>query len=239
MSRLITVFIALTLFQNATYASEEWEYSITPYGWIPTFETSLSSEEDEDVESEDSSFFDILDSFFLVSGEAWKGKWGVIGEFNYLALSDDYSALGGRLSGELQMHGRMASLALAYRIQQRQSYTLAAFGGLRYWDLDFVLDYDRDRSDSSISKDWLDPVIGLQANYVFSDQIYSNLIVDMGGFNVGSEFQWNLVANVGYRFTETISAQLGYRHLDVKFDEDHTDIDMEISGPYVALRFDF
>ncbi len=62
-------------------------------------------------------------------------------------------------------------------------------------------------------------------------------LAEIGGFGAGSELQWELIGRAGYRISDTVSAAIGYRHLVLDFDRDRLDIDVTMTGPFLANDF--
>jgi hypothetical protein len=180
----------------------------------------------------------VLDFAFLLSGEARKGDWGFIGEYNYLALSQDSSYFDGLFNVDSELDGVMLGAALSYRLFEDDSTSVDLFGGLRYWSLEASIDFKRLPS-ASESKSWTDPILGIRSIKQIGDGYFIDGLAEIGGFGVGSDLQWEIVARVGYHFTDRVSGVLGYRHLDLDFDDDGLVIDAEMTGPFLAIDFNW
>jgi hypothetical protein len=67
--------------------------------------------------------------------------------------------------------------------------------------------------------------------------------LDAGGFGIGSDFTWQLQANVGYRFSELFQTTLGYRYIGIDYDNgEGTDsfvYDVDTYGFVLRLGFNF
>jgi hypothetical protein len=229
---------ALCLFLLATVAmanNDDWEFRLTPYVWLPSLQTDLNIGPNPPVET-DTSLFDLLDAAFLGVAEARKGDWGFLGEFNYLALSADAVSPRGALGAEASLDGIMAGAAVTYRVRSDAVSTIDVFAGLRYWDLDAAIDFRR-LPEVSTSRSWVDPVFGMRGQRRLPERWFVDGLAEVGGFGVGSDLQWELVAKIGYRFNETVSASLGYRHLDLDFDDEGLILDATMSGPFLAFDF--
>ena len=222
---------------TALAENDGWQYRITPYGWLPTLYTDLAIGPNQPVES-DTSLLDILDFAALLSGEIRKGDWGVIGEINYLALSQDASTPGGKLKAKMSMSGVMGGAAIAYRAFKDERSSIDVFGGFRAWSLDASIDF-KHLNKVSTTKSWIDPIIGLRGHYDLTPDFFVDGLAEIGGFGVGSDFQWELVGRVGYRITESISASVGYRHLALDFKDGKLVVDAAMTGPMVAFDFTF
>lgn len=79
---------------------------------------------------------------------------------------------------------------------------------------------------SSGDLEWVDPFIGGRVRHQFGDNKEVTLQGDVGGFGVGSDFSWQVVATYGFDvncFGTPLHTVIGYRALAVDYSED---------GPY-------
>jgi hypothetical protein len=231
-----TALIAALLPPAAAQADGGWEYRITPYLWLPTLSGDLAIGASPPASS-DASLLEVLEFGFLATGEARKGDWGILGEFNYLSLSQDAS-WGNRLDADVKLKGGMGALAVAYRFAKDDAGWADVFGGLRAWSVKPEIDFDRLPSVSK-KKSWVDPIVGLRGRYALTETTYLSALGDIGGFHLGSRFQWEIVGSVGYQFSDTVSAELGGRYLSIDFKDGGVILDTQIRGPFVALNFTF
>lgn len=226
---------AVALSAHAAQAGE-WEYVVAPYVWGPEFETSLNIGPNPPVNGS-TSIFDILNSAFLIAGEARNGRWSVGGEFNYLNLGDDVPFGQAGRSANWELDGTMASLAVGYSLSENAQARVEAFAGVRHWDLD--LSTTVRTFTARTSRSWTDPLIGARYSRAVSDRWTLAAMGNVGGFGVGSDFQWEALVQASWAWTDGIEVAAGYRHLDVEFDAGRDVIDLTLTGPYVALAFNF
>lgn len=232
--------LMLALLPSSSLAQDqqdEWQFRLTPYAWVPSLNLDATIGAGP-AASSDTALLDILDFAFLSSGEARKGRWGLIAEFNYLALSDEFSFVGGLVRGESELKGIMGGAALAYRFVGDETAGLDAFGGFRIWSLEATADF-RILPTVSRKTTFVDPIIGLRGTYDLTPDWFVTGLVEVGGFGAGSDFQWETVGRVAYRFNDSLSAGLGYRHLALQVDRGGLDLDAAISGPFLALDINF
>ncbi len=131
----------------------------------------------------------------------------------------------------------MVSLAASYAVYQDDRSRLEALAGLRHWDLD-VSTTVLDRTFST-DQSWTDPLIGARYNYALNDRWSLTAMGNIGGFGYGSDFQWEALVQASWKWRENINVAGGYRHLDVEFEDGRDVIDLILTGPYVALAFNF
>jgi len=214
---------------------------VTPYIWLPGLSGSLRVETGDPPAETNTSFLEALDFAFLITGEARKDRWGILGEFNYLVLSEDAATDGFiYLGAEAGLKGTMGSLAVGYRFHDEGDFSLDVLAGARVWWIDVQIDYQvGSRPAKSVGKlkSWIDPIVGLRGQVTATDKIFLTALFDVGGFGVGSDLQWEALASVGYRFTPKVSASVGYRHLDIDFEDGNFLADVYLTGPYLSLDF--
>jgi hypothetical protein len=61
----------------------------------------------------------------------------------------------------------------------------------------------------------------------------------IGGFGVGSDLMWDVMAGAGYSFTEHFDVFAGYRAVSVDYSDDGFVYDMVQQGPVMAGVFRF
>jgi opacity protein-like surface antigen len=92
---------------------------------------------------------------------------------------------------------------------------------------------------ASADKDWLDPFIGVRAQWNLSDKWYLAGKSDIGGFGVGSDLTWSVQGTVGYAFTPSVSLEAGYRYLDTDYVDGKFTYDVAQSGALIGVNIRF
>jgi hypothetical protein len=234
-------FLALLVFAAAAAPAlaqdDGWRFRLTPYVWAPTMNTSASIGRDPKAETS-TSVLEILDFAALVTAEARKGRFTILGEFNYLDLGDDATGPGGLLRANIDLKGVVAALSVGYAVHEDDRSRVEGFAGARLWSLDTTVDFATLPS-ASASETWVDPILGVRASFAVTDRVSIQALGDIGGFGVGSDFQWEAMARVGYAVTDTITAAAGWRHLAVDVKRGRLELDMSLTGPFVALDVNF
>ena len=75
--------------------------------------------------------------------------------------------------------------------------------------------------------------------FSLSDDIYVASWGMIGGFGVGSDLMWDVMAGAGYSFTEHFDVFAGYRAVSVDYSDDSFVYDIVQQGPVVAGVFRF
>ncbi|HTO06424.1 MAG TPA: hypothetical protein VMR86_05140 [Myxococcota bacterium] len=123
------------------------------------------------------------------------------------------------------------------------------YGGVRYWSVDPKITVDLsgpvhgartfrlgDRTE------WVDPVVGLRFAADLSSTVVFRIAGDVGGFNLGnycSDFTWEQVTTLSWRFSESWSTHFGYKFLDYRRDAGDSNQRMQMRGPFIALSYGF
>jgi len=127
---------------------------------------------------------------------------------------------------------------------QHADVDIVASGTLNIFDLTFtragILSADK-------SVGWVDPLVGLRLRHQFAPAWNFALSGDVGGFDVGSKFSWQVLATLDYEFcrskTVTWSGMIGYKALSVDYSQGsgltHYEFDMTMHGSIfgVTARF--
>jgi hypothetical protein len=95
--------------------------------------------------------------------------------------------------------------------------------------------------------DWVDPLVGLRLRHQLAPGQELVLRGDIGGFDVGSQFTWNVLAayswRIGTHHGATYSGILGYRALGVDYEQgsgvNRFEYDVTQHGPIVGLAVSF
>ena len=142
---------------------DQWQFSLTPYLWLPTiagdlrFELPPGSGGNPSFDLGPTDWFDMLNFAAFVGGTAKKGRFSIISDIAYLSMSNEpdsrlasvetiVSGPGGRveipvgaditLDTETDLTGFMWSMALGYELHRTDRSNLDAFIGGRYFGVD-------------------------------------------------------------------------------------------------------
>ncbi len=131
-----------------------------------------------------------------------------------------------------------------YSIFDTDDIRIDLIGGGRLWSVntEFELGSDVDKIDGKTFDDgatWIDPLAGVKLRLELSDDIYVVSWGMVGGFGVGSDLMWDVMAGAGYAFTEHFDVFAGYRAVSVDYSDDGFVYDMVQQGPVMAGVFRF
>lgn len=235
--------------------TDTWQFEITPYLFGAGLNgTTGSGGVSTDV---DMSFSDILanlDSGFMALFEARKGQWTFGLEGVYFKLKDEHTSawqgpLGNTNTGSLDatVTEHIYQLTAGYRLLDEQT-KVDLLGAARYTQLDVDLNLalttgadllpDGSRSTSS-TQSWWDPVIGVRVLQPLGKAWTFVGYGDIGGFGVGSDLTYQLLAGVNWQFAKSWTAKAGYRYLYQDYNDHGFIWDMTSSGLYLGAGFRF
>ena len=147
----------------AAQSGDEWRFTVAPYLWLPTIDTTLkfrtpNGNPEVNIKADPDDYLSDLDMALLLAFEARKGKWLVATDITYLKLSTDGSAVravefnvgpGGRIpvsaglnaGTETEIESTIWTLVGGYSLVQDPTWSLDVYGGTRYLKLEGTVDW--------------------------------------------------------------------------------------------------
>ncbi|MDE0589856.1 hypothetical protein OU789_07970 [Halocynthiibacter sp. C4] len=238
MSRQISTLLAgcAGLLAPVGAMAADWQFEVTPYLWLPTLSSNLDIGPNPPVDGS-GSFLDILDGAFMITGEARKDEWSLVGDFIYLDMSNDVAKTSFGALAEWGLGGTMTTVGAGYAFYNSPALRLEAMGALRFWDVKLETRVLRFRAEAN--REWVDPLVGLRFEAPIGDNFEVSGMANVGGFGGTTEKQWEALAQIDWNITDHLSLAAGYRHLFVDLDDKGLVMDLTLSGPYAALGFNF
>jgi len=224
---------------TAQSSSGGWEYSIAPYMWASGMEgkmTIADIEGDLDVPFE--TIVENLDLALMAHYDMRNDRWVLTSDLIFVDLEHAEDVEGGTVTAGLDM--TIFEVVVGYRV----SPAVALLAGARWVDMGTSLQLSGEpEGDGSASKDWIDPLVGVQVFTPLSEKWWVGVRGDIGGFGVGSELSWQAYANLGLRVSRVTSLVLGYRALDIDYVDGelphYVGLDLLVSGPQLGAVFTF
>lgn len=238
--------------------AEGWEYSVSPYVWLPTL--SLESARATDSSGlVDGSRLDIgptdylkaLDFALMLTGDMRKDDWVFKGDLIYLKFGIDDKDVDffrpdtGPIAGEYQadLSGAIIALAGGRTLVRTANYHFDGLVGLRRvaMSLDVAGDLDSGGSiDLESDIDVHDAYVAVNGRYAFGegDRWSLRYYADVGTGE--SDLTWQAVAGLGYGFGWG-DLFINYRHLEYDFGDVRRfeDLNTTFSGPSIGGIFSF
>ena len=246
--RNITCIVALAMYcVTAIAADDRWQHSVALYLVGASMDGQVSV---GNVEADvDIGFDDILDNLDFGIMAAYRGEhgpWAISTDIIYMALETEKSGLGplGNSSAKANFDETTIELAGYYTFSNH----LAAYGGLRYWDLSgnvtLSLGGPQQRTITADgSESWVDPLIGLRFQTPLGKHWELVGRGDIGGFGIGSDFAWHATLYAAWLASKHATVILGYRYLDADYESgsgsERFKWDVGQGGPTVGFAWRF
>jgi len=242
--------------------AQEWRFGVTPYLWLPNIEAQGTADAPPDggepaFEVGPVDYLDNLDFVLMLAGEARRGSWSLRSDVIYLDFSNQRSAIK-TVSGpggvvEIPVNagttssftGLEVQATLGYWVVDQPKRSVEIFGGLRYLDISFELDWQLETPISLLPQSGhieqsaapLDAIVGANARFGLGDgKWFVPLHADLGTGD--SSLTWQLSAGVGYTFSWG-DLLFVYRHLEYQHDDGELLESLALSGPALGASFRF
>ena len=228
-----------------------WQFEVTPYLWATGLDGTLAinnrPQQGLTVQQDFSDLFKILDLAASGSFEARNGRWGVLFDAVYFKVSDTAAVTGPlgfvTLAADGTVTQQIYTLLASYRVSDGPSQ-VDLFGGLRYASVQGDVEIQATLPQLALAgrsvgqkEHWVDPVIGARILHPVGDQWTLVGYADVGGFGVGSDLSWQVIAGANYAFSPGIVGKFGYRVVAFDYSEQNFAYDMRFAGPYLGLGF--
>jgi hypothetical protein len=229
-------------------AQDEWNYRVTGYGWATglssTVETPIG---DLEAEVDFDEIIESLDLAFFGAFEARQGRWAFIVDGMYADLTTEVETFpaGNFSEGEIETQVGLIGGYVTYALVDGPGTRIDIGPGFRYTDVqvDASADGVDPTPDRAVSVDgsWTDFVIAARLTQAFSENWYGVAYADIGGFGIeeSSEITWQTFGGIGYSFGGSWSGLGGYRYLHIDRDFGPTNVETNISGPFIGLQKTF
>jgi len=248
--------IALESYRPGSVRRNPWTFSITPFVWAPAMCGSMKVRGRRvDI---DSSIADgvegVVDNFefaAMVRFEAHYCKWSFLVDAIYLDLGNEdhiNGPLGGQIDADWDVKDLVLQPMVGYEFAKlplgcggrcfRPNVTFDALAGFRFYYMEGSINFNPGPGFDN-SKCWADPVVGIRALFHVTPALTFNVWADVGGFGIGSDVSWRLVAGVDYKFNNCVSIDAGWAILDVDYQDGPFAYDVRESGPYLGVTFRF
>lgn len=250
MKETFSALLALGLLGAGTslhaQSADDWEFRVTPYAWLSGLSGDVGVIPGLPAGSVDLSFGDILDDLEfggMLMATARNGPWVIYLDTTYVRLATTEN-LGGMVFDSVRVKSETTTFALAVgrTVAETSKGSVDAYVGARAWSLENRFDLRAvggGQSSRTEKADWIDPLIGVAGRYQASDRWTLFGALEVGGFGVGADSEWSILAGATYHFTDSFSASFGWRYLDVDYDDDGVLFDVSQSGPVFGATFRF
>lgn len=230
--------LATLAFPGTAFAGD-WDYTASIY--IYTSETTAAI---GDVEAS-LSFSDALDNLdfsFMGAFEANNGRWGFIADYMLTDLSFGNTTPNPAFSGiNTSLKTQIFNGYATYRAYQDPKITVDIAAGFRWFSTATaitLLPGILPGGTSSVDASWVDPLVGIRAQFAMTEKLSGTVFADYGGFRSDSE-TWQTMLAIDYNINENWVARAGYRYISVDHEVNGTDFSFKQSGPIFGATYKF
>ncbi|MFC5755641.1 outer membrane protein [Rhizobium sp. GCM10022189] len=224
--------------------ADKWEFSFAPYIWAAGIDGETAVFGLPTVETHQ-SFGDILkdiDFGFMGAGEARYGKFSVVTDITYARITTDSATPRGVLADAVDLKSETfaAMLGVGYSVLESPQGRLDVIGGAKLWSVETTISFSGGPLGGVSRRDdatWVDAMAGIRGVYSITPEVY---LTGWGLIGAGgADIDWDVMAGIGYKFSDRISAMAGYRALGVNYSDDSLTEDIVEHGPMIGAVFHF
>ncbi len=183
--------------------------------------------------------FTNLSAAFSFHFEGGKGDWILITDYLFARFKPETRGPFGLTGFSSKQDVNLVELAGAYRLFSQPAYEVELLAGARYLDLDMEVDAQNLGRVADFSKGIWDGFGGARATVRGWDKWSLTVRGDAGAG--GSNYLWNVVLGIGWRFQEWGSLMLGYRWLNygLKLESGAYQVNCRLlaRGPFATILF--
>jgi hypothetical protein len=223
-------------------AAEDWDWSLTPYGWFPAVGTDIHIDVppiDTGGTKQFSAIRPKLGFTIPLHLEAQGDDWGLLSDLLYLPISAKRS--GEFINTDTSLDAGIFELAAVWSPGPVRHEGFEVIGGLRYlWmSIDFKLIPTNPALPSakiSPSTDYADFMLGARYGMKLSDRWGLSLRGDGSWGSTDGTYGADAVFTYA---TDSGAWVLGYRYLRLKFSDSDRSFNVKMYGPEVGYTFKF
>ena len=217
--------------------TDKWTYTLAPYlmGASMSGKTAIANQE-VTIDASASDIFSHLQFGAMGVFVARKGNWGFGTDFIWMALGATSDTPPANIDPN---QGAFAFYGLR-RLSANADLTFGARWDVLQGKITFkgpagiVLEQ---------TKQWVDPIVGLNLRTAGQGRIHARLYSEIGGFGAGSKITWQIFPTVGIDLGKMAAVDVGYRWLDVNYESGEGvtffKYDVLTQGPVGGIVFRF
>ncbi|QWE18305.1 hypothetical protein [Polynucleobacter corsicus] len=223
--------------------SEAWRFEITPYVWAPGIRGTLGLDSGlaKSASFNSSNVVSNLKSGGMLSAEAHKGNWGVMGDVVSATLQKTgvIPNTGNTVGDKITLQQTILTGMASYTVANTKDVYLDALLGARAIYATATLNASA-LGTASKTTSTVDPIVGAKGRYRIADSTwYVPFYGDIGSGGGTTNLTWQAMAGVGKTFGKLIDASLTYRALYYDMKEGGVLQKTTMLGPQVAVTFKF
>jgi hypothetical protein len=255
---------ATPVVSQAEGSSDDWTFSATIYGWLPSIDGNLSVPVEtggSSVGVDPSAILDALNFTFMGMFEADKGRWGAATDLIYLDLGGSKKKVRDFTVGDVDLPGSTtvdASLDITgwlwtldgtYLVVEDPDHPVKLLAGARMLDMTTDLKWKLEGDISGLplpgregkgeaSDTVWDAIVGVKGKFVFGDdrKWFVPYYLDVGTGD--SDLTWQGMLGAGYAFDWGDLVAV-WRYLDYNMPSGKSIEDLSFSGAAIGATFHF
>jgi hypothetical protein len=211
-----------------------WDFSLRPYFFMSGLSGAVTA--GPVTVPINSGFGDLIDNLRIggfLAFTAEKGQWGMYADFQYISLKGSST---GPIDAELGLDNLVAEADVSFR--PANAPTLKFLAGLRLYSVEQSLSI-RGNPQPEASATVVDPILAAQGEWRLGERWDFELRGDIGGFGVGSEFTYQLLALAHWNISRSVNLPFGYRILSYQIRTGDIWMNTRMSGLVLGLDFRF
>lgn len=229
---------------------KKFNFSIIPYGWFAATGGTVGEGPNGSVYGFNKGFtFDNLHMYAAFMGKIKYERVSFVFDISFFSkkafdavaenpnLPKDFSA-------DWTAKQAVYDLFIAYLFPSKSKKTMVdIYGGGRFWNLDLESTITETSGDSSkyksYSNSWLDPVIGVNAEFVLDKKGKWAAWTkgDIGGFGVNSQMTWQMNVGIAYMLSPNFPLGFGFKYLGVNYYKDKFNWTVNEYGPTISIGY--
>jgi hypothetical protein len=212
--------------EEALPRDDQWHFSTNPYLWFPGVHGTATGPNGGRLDFR-ASPGDLLSNarFGIMTGlQVRRNRLVASLDVLWIRLEDDKAlpfpgTLGGPTSANIKATEFLLTPKIGYRVINEERIKVDALAGFRFWYLGENLKFNPSLLglNFSGSQDFVDPVVGGRIQVALSPKIAINILGDVGGWDTGSQLEYQWGALLGYKIKPRLALQVGYRYLNVDY----------------------
>ena len=225
-----------------TSAPEEWEFSVTPYAFLPRLKGTVGVVgQTAEVNASFSDIFRNLNFAAMGTFEARKRNWVVLVDGMYMSLSGQKITPSPFFSDiDVEVKEVIVTPQVGYRAVRTERGAIDLLAGARIWHVNSHLTFQPrilPLVDVEGSRNWVDPIVGARGIATLSPRTFVTGEFDAGGFGVGSDFTGQVFGGIGFQLKPRVALIGGYRYLRVDYVKEGFIFRTELSGVTLGAKF--
>ncbi|BCP53498.1 hypothetical protein K32_21150 [Kaistia sp. 32K] len=220
---------------EAAPAGSGWTFTVAPYVWMSSMSGDVKyGQRQAHFDSDFSKLLSNLDFAAMGTVEAKYDRFSIFSDLLYMKLSADGSSPKGRLDVAVGTEILQWTPAVAYSVVQTSRGNLDVLAGARLWSIE--TSFEAQAGDRGLDREhtatWVDAVVGVKGQYSLTDSVFLSGWAMAGGG--ASDFNWDVLGSIGYKFNDRFSATAGYRAQGIDYEKGSFVYDQVLQGPVIG-----